>query len=160
MWDESTSSISKTLIEKGYDIILSNTDYVYLDCGNAGPFNPGGYWCQPYHEWYHIYQYIADVQSAWELNEAQLSQILGSETLVWGEMIDDVNVEQKLWPRSAALAEALWSNPQNGWYAASSRMLQWRDMLVKRGIKAEALQPQWCRQRSGNACTVPVGTPQ
>ena len=42
VWDETETSISHYLIRRGYDIILSNTDYVYLDCGNAGPNNPGG----------------------------------------------------------------------------------------------------------------------
>jgi hexosaminidase len=55
------------------------------------------------------YQYITDVQSAWSLTEAELAKIQGSETLIWTEMVDDSNIAQKLWPRSAALAEALWT---------------------------------------------------
>lgn len=76
VWDDSAHSISKTLIRKGYSIVLSNTDYVYLDCGNAGWSNAGGYWCQPYHEWYHIYQYVSDIVKKWELSEAQVEKVL------------------------------------------------------------------------------------
>lgn len=141
-------------------MILSNTDYVYLDCGNAGFTNAGGYWCQPYHEWYHIYQYIQDVRKKWKLTTEELSRIQGSETLIWTEMVDDVSVSQKLWPRSAALAEALWTNPKNTWYEANARMQLWRNTLVSRGVAAEALQPLWCQQREGQTCAINAGTPQ
>ena len=163
VWDESDTSLSKWLIGQGYDIVLSNTDYVYLDCGNAGFTNPGGYWCQPYHEWFHIYDYINDVIGKWDLSDEEVRKVLGSETLPWAEMIDETNLDQKVWPRSAALAEALWSGPEGtrgGWYAADPRMQQWRNLLVRRGISAEALQPQWCQQRQAYACTLPGGTPQ
>jgi hexosaminidase len=75
VWDDSSDSITKTLLEKGYGIVLSNTDYVYLDCGNAGWSNAGGYWCQPYHEWYHIYEYITDVIQKWDLTDAHLEKV-------------------------------------------------------------------------------------
>ncbi len=86
-------------------------------------------------------------------------------SLPWGEMIDQTNIDQKLWPRSAALAEALWRGPEGtksggGWYGADPRMQQWRHLLVRRGIAAEALQPQWCQQREAHACTVHAGIPQ
>ncbi len=79
VWDSSTESVSKSLIEKGYQLVLSNTDYVYLDCGNSGWVRPGGYWCQPYHEWFHIYEYVDDIVEKWGLTEDQVSQIIGSE---------------------------------------------------------------------------------
>jgi hexosaminidase len=80
-------------------------------------------------------------------------------------MIDETNIDQKLWPRSAALAEALWRGPEatakgGGWYGADPRMQQWRHLLVRRGISAEALQPRWCQQREGHACTLNAGIPQ
>jgi hypothetical protein len=78
VWDDSSDSITKTLIEKGYSIVLSNTDYVYLDCGNAGWSNAGGYWCQPYHEWFHIYEYLSDIAHKWSLTDSQLTQVLYS----------------------------------------------------------------------------------
>lgn len=160
VWDEKEGSITPSLIQQGYDVILSNTDYVYLDCGNAGFTNAGGYWCQPYHEWYHIYEYIQDVTKTWQLTTEDKKKIKGSETLAWTEMIDDENLSQKLWPRSAALAEALWSDPQHGWYEAADRMLHWRNTLVKRGVHAEALQPQWCLQREQGVCSRDSGKPQ
>eukprot|EP01031_Cornospumella_fuschlensis_P032411 gene32411-39193_t len=41
VWDTAKHSISADLIRKGYSVVLSNTDYVYLDCGNAGWTNAG-----------------------------------------------------------------------------------------------------------------------
>ena len=74
-------------------------------------------------------------------------------------MVDDNNLSQKLWPRSSALAEALWSNPSNSWYDAEPRMNYWRNLLAIRGIEAEALKPLWCAQREAYACTLRRGTP-
>jgi N-acetyl-beta-hexosaminidase len=160
VWDESKGSIVPTLIEQGYDVVLSNTDYVYLDCGVSGWSEAGQYWCQPYHEWFHIYEYMADVTKEWQLTSEQRKKIVGSETLIWTEETDDTTVSQKLWPRSAALAEALWSDPTEGWFAANARMQQWRNKLVARGVMAEALQPLWCQQRAGDVCTTNSGKPQ
>ena len=123
----------------------------------------------------HIYDYIDDVQKLWKLTDSQLQKVLGSETLMWGEMVDAANIEQKLWPRSAALAEALWGAATvesaekahdkrfrngDGWYAADPRMQQWRKTLMARGVQAEALQPQWCEQRGAYACTINQGRGQ
>jgi hexosaminidase len=198
VWDTSVGSIVPSLVQQGYKVILSHTDYVYLDCGNAGYVNAGGYWCQPYHEWYHLYNYIYDVHQLYvkgsnngsepvQLTDEQFfKNILGSETLIWTEMTDDISVSQKLWPRSAALAEALWTNPHSNaryirslqrssllrsesgaiptddslWYEAADRMLHWRYRLAQRGVAAEALQPTWCRQRESGYCSLNKGTPQ
>ena len=191
VWDTTDDSVTKTLIGKGYEVVLSNTDYVYLDCGNAGFTNAGGYWCQPYHEWYRIYEYVRDVTDKWQLTPEELRRVQGSETLIWTEMVDDQNLSQKLWPRSAALAEALWSSNflpessvdgskpagrtsgaagstaaedggkvERSWFAAAGRMLHWRELMVLRGVAAEALQPRWCSQRDPYACYVDAGIPQ
>jgi len=154
IWDTTRFSITHHIIKKGYEVVLSNSDYVYLDCGSEGFNNPGGYWCDPLHEWYKIYEYINDVTRMWDLSDEERKQIVGSETLIWTEMTDDSVISQKIWPRSAALAEALWSDPQEGWFSADPRMLQWRATLVKRGINADAFRPQWCAQREAYACTI------
>lgn len=198
VWDTSVGSIVPSLVQQGYQIILSHTDYVYLDCGNSGYVNAGGYWCQPYHEWYHLYNYVYDVHELYvnggnngsepvQLSDDEFFKgILGSETLIWTEMTDDISVSQKLWPRSAALAEALWTNPHSNarylralrsskgvqnnaaaipsddslWYEAADRMLHWRNRLTQRGVAAEALQPTWCEQRESGYCVLKKGIPQ
>jgi len=58
-------------------------------------------------------------------------------------------MESKLWPRGAALAERLWTDPDTNWQAAEIRLIHHRQRLVERGIKADALQPEWCHQNEG-----------
>lgn len=93
VWDESKTSLTKWLIGKGYDVVLSNFDYVYLDCGNAGFTNPGGYWCQPYHEWFHMYEYVNDVIAMWDLSDNDVKKV-GAASLLYFVylLINDLHV--------------------------------------------------------------------
>lgn len=157
VWDNLQGSIAPELMDKGYDVVLANTDYVYLDCGQPGWAQPGGYWCQPYHEWFRVYEYLPDALKEWNTTVASRKHILGSEVLMWGEEVDQHNLEPKVWPRAAALAERFWSDPATGWYEASPRMQQHRQRLVERGIQAAGLQPQWCLGQEAHACTLHKG---
>ena len=139
---------------------LTLCDWTISSLGQQGWVAPGGYWCQPYHEWYRIYQYLPDARKVWDMDldpESPRNHVLGSEVLVWAEEIDGSNVEQKVWPRAAALAERFWSDPsptdETGWFAADHRMQIHRDRMVQRGFGASALQPRWCLQHPG-VCTL------
>ncbi|MEL6190980.1 MAG: family 20 glycosylhydrolase [Bacteroidota bacterium] len=44
-----------------------------------------------------------------ELTEEAKARILGGETCMWLEVADQTNLESRLWPRSAAIAEKFWS---------------------------------------------------
>ncbi len=55
-------------------------------------------------------------------------------------------MEGKIWPRGAALAERLWTNPAENWYEAETRMIHHRNRIVERGLQADRIQPEWCHQ--------------
>ena len=124
---------------------------MYLDCGYEAWVGEGNNWCSPYKGWKNIYKYslkkryLASKDSKVEL----ASNILGSETGMWTEQVEGVAVEGKIWPRSAALGERLWAEPEGEWYEAEQRFLYNRDRMVARGIAADALQPEWCLQNEG-----------
>lgn len=64
--------------------------------------------------------------------------------------VDENSSEGKIWPRTAALAERLWTNPDHDWRAAENRLIFHRERLVERGVMADALQPLWCMQNAGH----------
>ncbi|NOH30228.1 family 20 glycosylhydrolase [Vibrio mediterranei] len=45
-----------------------------------------------------------------ELNEQEQKLILGGEITVWGENINSMTMENRIWPRSYAIAERFWSS--------------------------------------------------
>jgi len=147
IWDNVNGSIAPSLLKEGYEILLSHTDYTYLDCGEPGWVKPGGYWCQPFLEWYKLYSYVQDIRKAWDLTSTE--GIIGGEVVAWGEGIDQHNFDSKTWPRGAALAEALWSDPAGTWWEAKYRMYHHRQRMADQGIDAAAMQTQWCLYNDG-----------
>ncbi|KAL7604910.1 beta-hexosaminidase 2 [Lactuca sativa] len=155
---------TKRLVSAGYRTIVSSADYYYLDCGH-GDFTgnnsiydqppgteqgKGGSWCGPFKTWQLIYNY--DI--TYGLTEAEAKLVLGGEVALWSEQADATVLDSRIWPRSSAMAEVLWSGnrdeagmKRSG--EATDRLNEWINRMVKRGVKAEPIQPLWCIRNPG-----------
>jgi len=74
---------------------------------------------------------------------------------LWTEQSDANNLDPIVWPRAATSAEIFWTGakqpngaPLDG-TEAMPRLHEMRYRMVQRGVKAIALQPQWCALRPG-----------
>lgn len=68
---------------------------------------------------------------------------------MWGELVDEYNLDARIWPRAAAAAERLWSNPNTNTASAEPRMYIHRERLISRGLQVDSLAPRWCFQNEG-----------
>lgn len=60
----------------------------------------------------HHYQVDPLDKDAAKLNDEQKARILGGEACMWGEFVTPETIDSRIWPRTAAIAERLWS-PEN-----------------------------------------------
>ena len=81
--------------------------------------------------------------------------LVAGQQLLWTEQSDANNLDPIVWPRAATSAEIFWTGakqpngaPLDG-TEAMPRLHEMRYRMVQRGIKAIALQPQWCALRPG-----------
>uniref|UniRef100_A0A1A9WD41 Beta-hexosaminidase n=1 Tax=Glossina brevipalpis TaxID=37001 RepID=A0A1A9WD41_9MUSC len=148
IWTRGDDAQVLGILKRGFQIIVSNYDALYFDCGGANWVRDGNNWCSPYIGWQKVYDNRME-----DIAKYYISQVLGAEAAVWSEQIDEQNLDQRLWPRASALAERLWSNPDGNWRQAEARMLLHRQHLVENGIAAEPLQPEWCLQNQ-NGCPI------
>ena len=51
---------------------------------------------------------IGDIQ----LTEDERNNILGGEATMWSELVTPLNIDSRIWPRTAAIAERLWSQKE------------------------------------------------
>lgn len=174
-WNNGPDHVSK-LTAQGYRVIVSSSDFMYLDCGYGGwvsndarynvMVNPnatdgspnfnwggnGGSWCAPYKTWQRIYDY----DFTFNLTAEQKSLVQGAIAPLWSEQVDSVIISQKMWPRAAALAELVWSGNRDAQgkkrtTELTQRILNFREYLVAVGVEAAPLMPKYCLQHP-HAC--------
>lgn len=78
--------------KRGYYTVLSNGYYIDL--------------MQPVSE-----HYVVDPLPNPENFSSEIKEkILGGETTMWSELVTPLNIDSRIWPRTAAIAERFWSN--------------------------------------------------
>lgn len=66
---------------------------------------------------------------------------------MWGEYVNGGGLDSRVWPRAAAVAERLWSDPINvTTMDAEPRLQSQKSRLETRSIFPDALTPEWCNQ--------------
>ena len=78
-------------VKNAYNVVLSNGYYIDL--------------MQPTNEHYLVDPLPAEL----ELNEKQKNLVLGGEATIWSELVTPASIDSRIWPRTAAIAERLWS---------------------------------------------------
>ena len=74
-----------------------------------------------------------------------LSLLLGGEALMWGAQVDEMNIEQRIWPKACAIAERLWSDKSvTNLQDATARLGVFRCSLARRGVRAGPIAPDYC----------------
>ncbi|XP_059431888.1 beta-hexosaminidase 3 [Corylus avellana] len=117
--------VAKLVVEAGLRCIVSNQDKWYLDHLDTT-------WQQ-----FYMNEPLTNIT-----NPEQQKLVIGGEVCMWGEHIDESDIEQTIWPRAAAAAERLWTSynklakdPRQ----VTGRLAHFRCLLNQRGVAAAPL---------------------
>eukprot|EP01112_Ceratiomyxa_fruticulosa_P000622 TRINITY_DN1055_c0_g1_i3.p1 TRINITY_DN1055_c0_g1~~TRINITY_DN1055_c0_g1_i3.p1 ORF type:complete len:528 (-),score=102.21 TRINITY_DN1055_c0_g1_i3:92-1675(-) len=126
---------AQTIASLGYKTI--NSAGWYLDMQIPG---------QEHYEWIATWEDFYDYDPTQNMTASELALFYGGESCMWGEAVDRINWDQRVWPRGSALAERLWSPANlNDLDYAKNRLVQFRcQTLVRRGFYAEPILPDYC----------------
>ncbi len=104
--------------KQGYQSVLSNGYYIDLSY-NA------------------ITHYLVDpLPDTTSLTIEEKKRILGGEAPMWAELVDVENVDSRIWPRTAAIAERFWSpNPPSSEFDMYRRLQIISQHLEKSGLR-------------------------
>ena len=126
---------------KGYDGILSS-----------------GYYIDLMHPTWKHYQ-VDPVAADSNLSDKELTHILGGEATMWSEWVSPETIDSRIWPRTAAIAERLWS-PRN--VTDASDMYRRLDAisieLEELGLTHEKNLPMMLRRLAGTSEIGPLRT--
>lgn len=97
----------------------------------------------------HSSSWYLDVPESWQgfynveprsgIEPKWASKVLGGEACMWGEGIDEANLDSRVWPRASVVAEVLWSGCASSLNSAgkqSARMAEHTCRLRRLGVHA------------------------
>ena len=128
-------------IKKGYRAILSYGYYIDL--------------IQPTD-----YHYLNDpVPDSVHLTEAETKRVLGGEATMWSEHVTPETVDSRIWPRTAAIAERLWSAKEVNDVADMYRRLDYTSIQLEAvGLRHLAFKPVFLRRLANSNDTKALET--
>jgi hexosaminidase len=85
---------------KGYQTLLSNGYYIDLMLPASEHYKADP--LPPVEEW-------SEKEKQYKLSPEQIKLILGGEATMWAEIVTPMTIDSRIWPRTAAIAERLWS---------------------------------------------------
>ena len=121
VWKDGWQNTSNEVTKSGFQTLISSCWYLdHLSTGgdwvkfyNCEPTNFGG-------------------------TEAQQKLIVGGEACMWAEVVNEYNLESRIWPRASATAEKLWSAKEaDDVNHAEKRIEEHTCRMNKRGIQAQ-----------------------
>ena len=121
------------IIHAGYRTTNSYKWYLNHGCNNYGDGNWDDFYINDPFKWSNTNA------SAPPLTPLQKKLVLGGETTMWSECVDQYSFDSIVWPRTSAAAEQLWSSEKltktvsNATYR---RMSEFRCRMVGRGVAA------------------------
>lgn len=126
----------KNVTSRGYQAILSS--YWYLD-----QLYNGGDWLKFYN-----FDPIEDFNGT----ETEKKLVIGAEACMWSEVVNEYNLEPRVWPRASVAAEKFWSAPSSkltydiiSIASVGPRLEEQTCRMKRRGIKAQpAIGPSVC----------------
>jgi len=139
-WGESKNMNRMYEIFPMNKFILSPNDFFYLDCGYENPYGANS-WCGDYRTWTKMYSFEP---TNYKIPE---SKILGAEACAWAELINEDNIENKLWPRVVAMAAVMWEPKRTGIADLPklvSTLTEFNKKLNSMGIRTSPITGHYC----------------